>query len=85
MILVVTDHPDGLGGDDLFVVRRQGDAWGAPFHAGPQINSEEYEYGPTLSGDGRHVFFTSHRGGTADVYRAPVERLRDLDGAADAD
>ncbi|MCH9014226.1 MAG: PD40 domain-containing protein [Gemmatimonadetes bacterium] len=28
------------------------------------MNSSEYEYGPTLSGDGRYLYFTSHRAGS---------------------
>lgn len=79
MILVITDHPSGLGGDDLFLVRRTAEGWGALVHLPAPINSEEYEYGPTLSADGRHLYFTSHRGGQADVYRIPVSAL-DLTG-----
>lgn len=35
----------------------------------PEINSAEYEYGPTISADGEYLYLTSHRGGSADVYR----------------
>lgn len=69
MILVITDHPSGLGSDDLFVVRRDGDGWGMPEHLPALVNTETYEYGPTLSPDGRWVVFTSHRNGSADVFR----------------
>jgi hypothetical protein len=72
MILVVTDRPGGLGGDDLYTLVRQGAAWGAPVHLPAPINSNEYEYGPALSPDGRWLYFTSHRGGTGDIYRVPV-------------
>jgi hypothetical protein len=75
MILVITEHPSGLGGDDLFLVRRMGDGWGEPEHLPAPINSSEYEYGPTLSPDGRWLYYTSHRDGTADVYRIEVRQL----------
>ena len=75
MILVITDHPAGLGGDDLFVVTRTGGGWSEPRPLPAPINSSEYEYGPTLSPDGRILYYTSHRDGSADVYRVPVAEL----------
>lgn len=75
MILVVTDHTAGLGGDDLFVVRRTADGWGTPEHLPAPINSSEYEYGPSLTPDGRHLLFTSHRAGAANVYRVELSAL----------
>jgi len=73
MVLAITDHPDGLGGDDLYISRNDGSGWSAPVNLGPGINTPEYEYGPTLSRDGRYLFFTSHRSGSADVYRVPLD------------
>jgi regulation of enolase protein 1 (concanavalin A-like superfamily) len=75
MILVITDHPQGLGGDDLFLSRFENGHWSALKHLPAPINSSEYEYGPSLSPDGRTLYFTSHRGGNADVYRIPVAAL----------
>lgn len=75
MIVVVTDHPQGLGGDDLFVSEYRDGAWTALRQLGQPINSAEYEYGPTVSPDGRWLYFTSHRGGSADVYRVELEKL----------
>ncbi len=76
MILVVTEHAKGLGGDDLFISEFSKGAWSALRHLPAPINSAEYEYGPSLSPDGKWFYFTSHRsGGNADVYRVPVERL----------
>ncbi len=81
MVLVVTDRPGGLGGDDLWFSRYDG-GWGAPQHLGEAINSAEYEYGPTLSPDGRWLYFTSHRRGSADLWRVPASVLpvRGTDG-----
>ena len=72
MILVITDHPDGHGGDDLYLSRLYGDAWSVPTNLGPEVNSAEYEYGPAVSPDGEYLYFTSHRGGNADIYRVPL-------------
>ncbi len=73
MILVVTDHPDGRGGDDLFLVERGLAGWGEPMPLPGAINSEEYEYGPWLSRDGAWLYFTSHRRGSADIWRVRTE------------
>jgi hypothetical protein len=76
MILAITDHARGLGGDDLFLSRRSGTTWSAPEPLGAPINSPEYEYGPTLSPDGRWIYYTSHRrNGSADVYRVAVSEV----------
>lgn len=39
------------------------------------MTSEEYEYRPTLSPDGRWIHFTSHRRGSADIYRIPLSEI----------
>ena len=75
MILVITEHPNGLGGDDLFISRFEDGTWTAPHNLGAGINSDEYEYGPTMSQDGEYIHFTSHRSGSADVYRVPVSAV----------
>lgn len=72
MILVITDHPDGYGGDDLYLSRFDGESWSVPTNLGPEINTDEYEYGPTVSGDGEYLYFTSRPGDSADVYRVPL-------------
>jgi hypothetical protein len=74
MILAITDHPDGFGGDDLYVNFQHG-AWTAPENLGPRVNSDTYEYGPSISPDGRFLYFTSHRRGPGDIYRIAVSDL----------
>lgn len=73
MILARTDDPSGLGGDDLFIsARTAGGGWSAPRNLGRGVNTAEYEYGPLVSADGRTLYFTSHRGGNASLYRIPT-------------
>lgn len=76
-IVIVSDNrPGGLGGDDLWVSERTADGgWTPARHLPSPINSFEYEYGPTVSPDGRWLYFTSHRRGTADIYRVPLSAL----------
>ncbi len=73
MILAITDHPEGRGGDDLYVSYRREGGWSRPVNLGEPVNSPEYEYGPTISG--RYLYFTSHRRGNGDIYRIPVAEL----------
>ena len=75
MILVVTDHPQGLGGDDLFVSRLVNGAWTTPLHLPAPINGPGYEYGPSVSPDGRTLYYNSERGGSVGIYRLPVSSL----------
>lgn len=61
MIIVITDHPSGLGGDDLYVSRSTDGEWTAARNLGTPINSEEFEYGPNISPDGRFLYFTDRK------------------------
>ena len=77
--------PDGLGGDDLYVSVRQGNGWTQMRHLPAPINSSEYEFGPSVSADGRWLFFTSmRRGGSADAYRTELAPILRSIGAAPA-
>jgi len=50
---------DGFGGHDLYVVFRQPDgSWGDPRNLGSTVNTEHVESSPTLSSDGRFLFFS---------------------------
>jgi hypothetical protein len=68
--------PDGLGGDDLYATAFADGAWQPMRHLPAPINSKEYEYGPAISPDGEWLYFTSHRAGTADIYRVPMVALK---------
>lgn len=61
------DDPRGLGEDDLFASRRQGDAWGPEIHLVADVNSHAYEYGPEVSADGSTLYFTTHRNPQAGI------------------
>jgi Tol biopolymer transport system component len=74
MILVITDPAGGLGGDDLLVSEFRDGAWTVPRLLPAPINSDEYEYGPWVAGD--WLYFTSHRGGNADIWLVPVSAVR---------
>src|SRR5690606_7906309 len=53
------NRPDGLGRCDIYVSRREGSSWGEPFNIGPPINTPGWESQPSLSADGRSLYFVS--------------------------
>jgi outer membrane protein OmpA-like peptidoglycan-associated protein len=56
---------------DLFESRKTGDTWSAPKNLGQQVNSAAWESQPSLSADGRVLYFVSDRKGgigRADIY-----------------
>lgn len=61
----------GYGSCDLFESKKIGNEWTRPQNLGPEINSAAWESQPSLSADGRMLFFVSdRRGGTGnkDIY-----------------
>jgi OmpA-OmpF porin, OOP family len=63
-ILVFTKcgSPEGQGSCDIFITERVGNIWKAPKPI-REINSPYWDSHPTLSADGRRIFFTSARPG----------------------
>jgi len=57
------NRPDGLGRCDIYVTQRKGDDWGKPFDLSPPINTPGWESQPSLSADGRTLYFVSNRKG----------------------
>jgi OmpA-OmpF porin, OOP family len=59
------------GGCDLFMSEKKGDDWSEPINLGPGVNSTYWESQPTLSADGRVLYFASERKagrGGKDIY-----------------
>jgi hypothetical protein len=60
----------GYGGWDLWICFRNTDSsWTEPINMGPNINTEDDEYGPRVSLGGNYLFFTrDNAGNTMDIY-----------------
>jgi len=56
-------RPDGYGSCDLYYSKREGDQWTDPKNLGPVVNSSRWESQPSLSSDGRTLYFASNRPG----------------------
>jgi OOP family OmpA-OmpF porin len=62
--LIFTSCQNGYSGDcDLFESTKTGDQWSKPMNLGPNVNSADWESHPTLSADGRTLYFVSDRKG----------------------
>ena len=53
---------NGVGGGDLWISFRKDDkTWSKPKNMDPKVNSTFFEYCPSLTPDGKYLFFTSNR------------------------
>jgi outer membrane protein OmpA-like peptidoglycan-associated protein/tetratricopeptide (TPR) repeat protein len=57
------NRPDGLGHCDIYVAQQKGDDWGRPMDLPPPINTPGWESQPSISADGRTLYFSSNRRG----------------------
>lgn len=57
------NRPDGLGRCDIYVSSKKGDDWAKPFDLSPPINTPGWESQPSISSDGRTLYFVSNRKG----------------------
>lgn len=64
---------DGLGSCDIYMSVRQKGKWSEPVNLGNPVNSASWESQPSVSADGRWLYFTSNRNGgkgKMDIWRA---------------
>lgn len=57
------NRPDGLGRCDIYVAKQQGNDWGRPYDLQPPVNTTGWESQPSISSDGRTLYFVSNRKG----------------------
>lgn len=78
-LLMAIEREDSEGDQDLYVsLDHWGNAWSEPINLGPKINSDQAEFAPYLSDDGKRLYFASegHGGfGGSDIFYS--DRLDD--------
>ena len=57
------NRPDGLGRCDIYISKREGNDWSTPFNIGGPVNTAGWESQPSISADGRTLYFVSNRQG----------------------
>jgi Tol biopolymer transport system component len=89
-LLVDARAPDSLGGSDIYVAFRRPDgSWSRPRHLGAEVNSGFDETCPSLSADGRFLFFSRYDepDEVSDIYwidSTVIDAVRDEPTAVDA-
>lgn len=76
LVFASCDRPKSIGNCDLYISRRTGNAWSPPQNLGTAVNSPEWDSQPSLSADGRTLYFTStRRGGQGkeDIYVSTLQ------------
>lgn len=63
LIFTSCQAPGGFGSCDLYEVKKTGENWGLPRNMGRAINTPGWESQPSLSADGRQLYFVSDRKG----------------------
>lgn len=61
LIFTACNYPDGMGSCDLYMSHWEKGRWSAPINLGAPVNSVGYETQPSLSADGKTLFFASTR------------------------
>jgi len=100
LVLLFSSHPDGpyppggYGGTDIWITQRRtrNDPWGAPWNPGPPLNTPYWDNCPSISVDGRWLYFSDwHRSsigqspkpggfGIRDLWKAPILPIVDFNG-----
>lgn len=57
------NRKDGLGSCDIYYSRKTGNSWSEPLNIGPPINTSRWESQPSISADGRSLYFCTNRPG----------------------
>lgn len=68
----------GIGSCDIYYMRKKEGVWSFPLNAGPMINSSSWDSQPSISPDGRVMYFSSKRKGGyggADIWYSTKDSL----------
>lgn len=71
MVFTGCNRKDGYGRCDLYISYKIGNRWSTPKNMGPPVNTKYTETQPSLSADGRTLYFVSDRPGgkgSTDIY-----------------
>lgn len=73
------DRKDSIGGQDLYISYKDKDGgWTTAKNMGERVNSEFGEICPSVSLDGKYLFFTSRRRGRADIFWIAADIIEEL-------
>jgi len=68
-LLWCSDKPGGFGKNDLYIsYYKQDGTWSLPKNMGDKINSAANDTRPSVTPDGKYLFFNSNKSGNRDIY-----------------
>jgi len=76
LVFTACSRPGNHGICDLYVTYRKGDQWTTPKNLGPRINSKGWESQPSLSADGKTLYFVAEREGNhgkKDIWKSTLQ------------
>ncbi len=79
MVFTACNRSDAVGRCDLYFSTREGDTWSVPRNMGKPVNTAFRETQPSLSADGRTLYFSSDRSGGKGQHDIWVTRLDESD------
>lgn len=68
MFFTGCNRPDGLGRCDIYLSKKEGKNWSTPFNIGGPVNTPGWESQPSLTADGKTLYFVSTRPGGSGGY-----------------
>jgi tetratricopeptide (TPR) repeat protein len=71
------NRPDGLGRCDIYISLKRGNDWSKPFDLSQPLNTSGWESQPSISADGRTLYFVSNRKGGYGGYDIWKSKLSD--------
>jgi len=81
MYFTANAREDGRGRCDIYYSKKVGDTWSAPINCGANVNTRAWEAQPSISSDGRSLYFVSNRKsgkGKMDIWKSNlIEILAD--------
>jgi len=74
-IIFCSTRDDGIGRGDLYISFKDSDGkWSQAINMGDKINTQQYEYCPFVTKDGKYLFFTSNQ----DIYWVSTEIIEEI-------
>jgi len=80
MYFTACGRADGRGRCDIYYSKKVGDIWSEPLNCGPAINTRAWEAQPSISADGRSLYFVSNRKsgkGKMDIWKSDLIEILD--------
>lgn len=76
LVFTACNRRNSVGGCDLYITHKNGNDWEEPKNMGNLVNSHGWESGPSLSSDGKVLYFSSRREngvGKSDIWITTLE------------